>query len=288
MRMTFPARTANPPLISSSLFQRNLVVIPCRFSMSSVPRKKIPFQIPARDRVIQIGRYRGKMLGSLPSRYLKWMSKNLRAGDMEEWARLADEVLDDPVYRDRIEWEMVEKILNGDNTSPSPNPSSRSRSNAAAELVEISGRFGWDNEDKQGWSEIDFGLLGTSKGGRIPRLDLGKKKNRKENGVGSLKKGEQKVVEISGGRRRERVLRRRRLVAEMDGGGDYLPHRKERERGGEEGFRDSSSMIRVSDSDSDSDSNGGGVRQNPFPGRQALLDNVLLRRGRRPDFTSSS
>ncbi|KAL8512332.1 hypothetical protein ACS0TY_018708 [Phlomoides rotata] len=54
------------------------------------------------------------MLGSLPSNYLKWVSKNLRAGDTEEWTKMTDEVLDDPLYRDRVEWEAAEKILNGD------------------------------------------------------------------------------------------------------------------------------------------------------------------------------
>lgn len=47
--------------------------------------------IPARDRVIEFGKYRGKMLGSLPSRYLQWISKNLRARDFEEWSKLAGE-----------------------------------------------------------------------------------------------------------------------------------------------------------------------------------------------------
>ncbi|KAL0354370.1 UNVERIFIED_CONTAM: hypothetical protein Sradi_3883900 [Sesamum radiatum] len=132
---------------------------PSRFQISNSVR------VPARDRVIDLGKYKGKMLGSLPSNYLKWVSKNLRAGETEEWAKLADEVLRDPIYRDRMEWELAEKILNGNGVSPNL----RMRGNAVSELVEISERFGWDNEDKEGWSKIDFGLLGTSKGGRIPR-----------------------------------------------------------------------------------------------------------------------
>ncbi|KAM0954739.1 hypothetical protein TB2_022860 [Malus domestica] len=60
------------------------------------------------------------MLGTLPSAYLKWVSKNLRTRDFEEWAKLADQVLDDAVYRDRIEWELAENILNGNRRKTDP------------------------------------------------------------------------------------------------------------------------------------------------------------------------
>ncbi|KAL5056727.1 hypothetical protein RYX36_028331 [Vicia faba] len=116
----------------------------------------------ARDRVIDFGKYKGKMLGSLPSSYLKWVSKNLRARDFEEWAILADQVLVDPIYRDRIEWEFALNVLDGNSAR-----STRSTEPADSQLQEISERFGWD---KIGWSKVDFDLLGTSKGGRIPRL----------------------------------------------------------------------------------------------------------------------
>ncbi|XP_058780350.1 uncharacterized protein LOC131653995 [Vicia villosa] len=119
----------------------------------------------ARDRVIDFGKYKGKMLGSLPSTYLKWVSKNLRARDFEEWAILADQVLVDPIYRDRIEWEFALDVLDGNCARLS------STGSADSKLHEISERFGWDNLDKIGWSKVDFDLLGTSKGGRIPRLD---------------------------------------------------------------------------------------------------------------------
>lgn len=118
---------------------------------------------PARDRVIDFGKYKGKMLGSVPSSYLKWVSNNLRAGDFVEWANLADQVLRDPIYRDRIEWEFAHHVLTG-------NATTNSSSSSSSLLEEISERFGWDNLDKVGWSQVDFDLLGTSKGGRIPRL----------------------------------------------------------------------------------------------------------------------
>lgn len=121
----------------------------------------------ARDRVIDFGKYKGKMLGSLPSSYLKWVSKNLRAREFEEWAILADQVLLDPIYKDRIEWEFALNVLNGNNISSG---AAKSIGAADSELQKISERFGWDNLDKVGWSKVDFDLLGTSKGGRIPRL----------------------------------------------------------------------------------------------------------------------
>ncbi|CAL5199683.1 unnamed protein product [Lathyrus oleraceus] len=115
----------------------------------------------ARDRVIDFGKYKGKMLGSLPSSYLKWVSKNLRARDFEKWAILADQVLVDPIYKDRIEWEFALNVLERN----------RSGEPAVSQLQDISDRFGWDYLDKLGWSKVDFDLLGTSNGGRIPRVD---------------------------------------------------------------------------------------------------------------------
>ncbi|KAF8400196.1 hypothetical protein HHK36_013492 [Tetracentron sinense] len=148
---------------------------------STIRRKPISAIIHARDRIIDFGKYRGKMLGTLPSNYLKWVSKNLRARDFEDWAKLADEVLQDPVYRDRLEWEFAEKLLNGDG----PSMSSRTES-PVSDLLEISKRFGWDNENKVAWSRIDFALLGTSKGGRIPRNQVSEDRN-EEKKMGYLK-----------------------------------------------------------------------------------------------------
>lgn len=124
-------------------------------------------KIPARDRLITFGKYKGKMLGSLPSSYLKWVSKNLRSGDTQEWAKLADEVLVDSVYKDRMEWELAENVLNGNNVR-----SSASGDASVSLFLDMSERFGWDNDDKVGWSKIDFGMLGTSKGARIPRTSV--------------------------------------------------------------------------------------------------------------------
>ncbi|GFP79214.1 hypothetical protein PHJA_000064900 [Phtheirospermum japonicum] len=190
------------------------------------------------------------MLGSLPSSYLRWISKNLRAGDTEEWARWADQVLTDPVYRDRIEWEIAENVLNG-SAAASPN-SNGDGSSAVKELLEISERFGWDNEDKTGWSKIDFGLLGTTKGGRIPRLRNQEMKEEK------MMKAEILSDVDDGGRRRERRERMRRRRVEKTSSSSRI---------GEEEEEEEKEMI-----------NGDVVRvKNRFPGREALLNKVLNR-----------
>ncbi|XP_072962808.1 uncharacterized protein [Typha angustifolia] len=140
---------------------------PIAFSSSSSSSKPASrTALPARDRVIDFGRHKGRMLGSLPSSYLHWVSSNLRFRDFNQWAILADEVLRDPVYRDRLEWESASRLLSGEGRRTF----SDSSSSAVSDLIEMSGRFGWDNEDKDAWARIDFDLLGTSFGGRIPRI----------------------------------------------------------------------------------------------------------------------
>ncbi|KAL4560095.1 hypothetical protein LXL04_032243 [Taraxacum kok-saghyz] len=120
--------------------------------------------IPARDMVLDFGKHKGKMLGTLSSEYLRWMSKNLITGEFVIWGKLADDVLEDEVYADRMEWEQAERLLTGDGMV------GFSGSGVAGELEETGKRFGWDYDDKVGWSKVDFRLLGTSKGGRLPRV----------------------------------------------------------------------------------------------------------------------
>ncbi len=93
-------------------------------------------------------KHKGKMF---PSTYLKWVSNNLRARDFEDWAKLVDQVLQDPIYKDQIEWEFAENLLNGNN-----NVSSR---NGFRSLLEINERFAWDNKDKVARSKISFELF---------------------------------------------------------------------------------------------------------------------------------
>ncbi|KAF8007637.1 hypothetical protein BT93_K1590 [Corymbia citriodora subsp. variegata] len=208
---------------------------------------------PARDRVIDFGRNKGKMLGTLPSSYLRWVSKNLRARDTEEWAQLADQVLQDPVYRDRMEWESAERVLNGGGAG-------RGSGSAVSELLEISERFGWDNEDKAGWGRVDFELLGTSKGGRIPRKsDDGKGKGmEKGKGKGRGKEYSESESPSQGeGRRRER-RHRLRLKRESGEGQNRAIVGGSRREVRNEGAAAAAEPI-----------------YNPFPGRESLLRKVL-------------
>nr|GLL23316.1 uncharacterized protein LOC109187224 [Ipomoea trifida] len=233
--------------------------------------------IPARDRVIDFGKFKGKMLGTLPSSYLKWVSKNLRARDFEEWAKLADEVLDDPVYNDRIEWEFAQNVLNGDVLLSAATPS------AVSELLEISQRFGWDNDDKAGWSKIDFSLLGTSKGGRIPRvgdsdsdgrndrtgMESKLRRLKKEGGEGEADRGRRE-------RRRER-LRATRTMTSVSSTAESRPKERMARLEIRETLKGNignagENRVRVDGSPSPS-----GI-PSPFPGREALLKKVLSRR----------
>ncbi|KAL2631112.1 hypothetical protein R1flu_015798 [Riccia fluitans] len=117
----------------------------------------------ARDREIEFGKFKGSLLGTMSSKYLKWMAKNLKNGPLSEWAEYAEEVLEDPYYKDRLEWEKVEKLMT-----------------MAHDVDRISGNrdvlapakvFGWDLENDNAWRKVNFGLLGTTRGGRIPRVD---------------------------------------------------------------------------------------------------------------------
>lgn len=206
------------------------------------------------------------MLGTLPSNYLKWVSKNLRARDFEDWAKLVDQVLEDPVYRDRIEWEFAESVLTGNGISSSLG--ARDNESAVSQLLELSERFGWNNEDKVGWSKVDFQLLGTSKGARIPRINVD------ENGGKGVKEEEKELLrgkkeENVGGlvsereeRRRERRMRMKEKIGIRDDSrGKFGNGNGDAEIKSEKSGQDLNVEIK-----------------NPFPGREALLKKVLSRK----------
>ncbi|CAA7048455.1 unnamed protein product [Microthlaspi erraticum] len=269
--------SATPPTtyiftISSSSFRpRRSLSSTNRIFPTNQPKPLIKIEtLAARDTIIDFGKHKGKMLGTLPSSYLKWVSKNLRAGDSEYWAKLADEVLDDDVYKDRTEWEFAEKILHGSDESMralvSVKKKNREETNSVSMLLEISERFGWDNEDKIGWSKINFELLGTSKGGRIPRLTMKTKEEEDEE-------------------REEMVRRRREIKNEEDGNRWRRRERRDRMR---------QSLGREKESDDDgktvnrSEQKGilGKLEDiekhlepkmihSPFPGRESLLKKVM-------------
>ncbi|KAI4973124.1 hypothetical protein ZWY2020_028832 [Hordeum vulgare] len=134
---------------------------------SSPPAPRAPLGAssrPARDRVIDFGKYKGQMLGTLPPSYLRWVVAELDYGYTLVWARLAREVLDDPVYVDWVEWENAHRFLRGDSKFDYVYDG-----DGDGPLQEMAERFGWDLSDEDGWGLLDFRLLGTSYGGRIPR-----------------------------------------------------------------------------------------------------------------------
>lgn len=200
------------------------------------------------------------MLGSLPSTYLRWVSKNLRARDFEDWAKLADQVLDDAVYRDRIEWESAENALSGN----------RSNAGGVSELLGISERFGWDNDDKVGWSRVNLELLGTSKGGRIPRRRTGKQRVLEERAK------QVEGLEEGGDKRRQR---RMRLLMQREQGGGSGKEKKEEEE-------DKLGLVqKVGGSFGRNNKENNGDEDNRmvddskrFPGRESLLKKAYSRR----------
>ncbi|XP_031502209.1 uncharacterized protein LOC116265617 [Nymphaea colorata] len=269
----------SPPPTSCNLLQSPPLCLPrpltlpapklMRMVMASSSRRGT---IPARDMVIDYGKYRGRMLGTLPSSYLKWVSKNLRAGDYQEWADRADEVLADPVYADRIEWENAQKILTGNEVSRVAGTRSHSNSftqKPVSDLLDISRRFGWDNDDKEGWRKVDFNLLGTSKGGRIPRLkdtqrssgavpyhDDGGSHRLSSSSSSPLIKSNGDGDNVRSGVERRRELRReRQRMRKTEDGGDLVQQQHQR-------------SVKSS---SYSPPSAEGERRNPFPGRQAIL-----------------
>lgn len=211
------------------------------------------------------------MLGTLPSSYLRWISKNLRARDFEDWAKLADQVLDDAVYKDRIEWELAENVLNG-------NRSSALGAGGVSELLEMSERFGWDNNDKIGWRKVNFELLGTSRGGRIPRLS--------ENGGGEREvermreREKKKKVEVLGEGGERRRERRGRLRMKREDGGGVREEREEKLGILEKGGGDIGNEVGLG-RNKENDEGWMVENSNRFPGREALLKKAYSRRMRR-------
>ncbi|CAK7323768.1 unnamed protein product [Dovyalis caffra] len=246
---------------------------------------KIP-TTPITDRVLDFGKYKGKMLGTLPSTYLKWVSKNLRAGDFEHWAKLADQVLQDPVYKDRVEWEFADAVLKGTNSKNSNAISGSSSSflsrndeddSAVSRLLEISERFGWDNEDKAGWGRVNFELLGTTKGGKIPRRSSSSSGGvKEEKGFSRLEDGENnhKVLSESEDRRRER-RERAKLKKQVGVRKDKIGIVMKSKDGFVNGV-DGDGGIRLEGSKPGSvDHQDWKVENNsPFPGRESLLNKL--------------
>ena len=95
------------------------------------------------------------LLGTLKPGSLRWMTRNLTEGEMQEWADMAAEVLADPVYNDRVEWCEYEKRLHKE---------------GAEAAIAYARSKGWvDMTDTFAWSGVKVELLGTSLTMPIPR-----------------------------------------------------------------------------------------------------------------------
>lgn len=72
----------------------------------------------------------------------------------------------DPFYRDRLEWEKVEKLMT---TAHDVGSVTGNRHTVLAPAK----MYGWDLEDDEGWRKVNFSLIGTTEGGLIPRVKGG-------------------------------------------------------------------------------------------------------------------
>ncbi|KAH1047857.1 hypothetical protein J1N35_038641 [Gossypium stocksii] len=91
---------------------------------------------------------------------------NLRPRNYERWAKLADQVLEDPVYKDRIGWEFAENVLSGNNAK-----GITANDQSSVSLLEISERLVGIMKIKMVGVKFKFELLGTSNGRRLPRIE---------------------------------------------------------------------------------------------------------------------
>lgn len=246
-----------------------------------------------RDRILDFGAHKGKRLGAIPPRYLKWIVKEGKKPDFDKvevfnkdgdlvdnpldyWALAAEKVLSDPLYRDRIEWEEVW---------------GESKMEEAHLWREKEKIFGWvERDDREAWRGVDYRLLGTSFTKPIPRVGYGGRtaKVKLQRNKGSVKKvilpGPENDAE------RRRALRRTRRLQAKEG--ELLVGDKREEvlvSSGEEsrvrGVKDGSLSNNFADKSSDnfssnkvsekfSESSSGTVTISRFPGRRNLLSRV--------------
>ncbi|KAF3328096.1 hypothetical protein FCM35_KLT06702 [Carex littledalei] len=174
---------------------------------------------PPRDIKIKIGRYKGRMLGTLPPSYLKWLS-NPDVSDpdiylsLATWSDLAKQVLQDPVYQDRIEWEPAWKIFTGEGRGNFYESESFDWKKAYNDIGE---KYGWDMDDKEGWSKVKRELIGTSFSARIPRKKDRRSKLRASESVKSEVIEKKKRPVLVGGKKGERIERMRMKREKLPG-----------------------------------------------------------------------
>ncbi|CAL4912485.1 unnamed protein product [Urochloa decumbens] len=292
--VTAPRLVRLPPLISHPRRRARLLrPMPLRAAGRPTTPPPAPSSRPARDRVIEFGKYRGQMLGTLPPSYLRWVAEELDYGDTAAWATLARDVLGDPVYADRVEWEHAHRFLRGDADYDYDDGDG----GGEGPLQEMAERFGWDLADEEGWGRLDLRLIGTSYGGRIPRKGARKQsKSSSSSSTGGIKRGS--LFDVGAdpdGAWGKRDERRERMRMRRE---DQVRTAKMEMLGVQDtGVRDSSprkAQIRTARKEILGLGRGsragemldekraavkGGQGANPFPGRQAFLDKVRKFKG---------
>ncbi|TKV98301.1 hypothetical protein SEVIR_9G551000v4 [Setaria viridis] len=294
---TVPRLVLLPPLTSRRHRRpcRARLLRPVRAAPTTPP--PAPSSRPARDRVIEFGKYKGQMLGTLPPSYLRWVVAELDYGDTAAWASLARDVLDDPIYFDRVEWEHAHRFLRGDADYD------YAYDDGDGPLQEMAERFGWDLSDEEGWGRLDLRLIGTSYGGRIPRKGARKQSTSRSNSnssTGSAKNGS--LFDVGAdpdGARGKRDERRERMRMRRE---DQVRTAKMGMLGVNAGVQDTGvpgssprkAQIRTAKKeilglgrgsragevlDEKRAAGKGGQGANPFPGRQAFLDKVRKLKG---------
>jgi hypothetical protein len=247
--------------------------------------------------VIEFGKYKGQMLGTLPPSYLRWVVAELDYGDTAAWASLARDVLADPVYVDRVEWEHAHRFLRGDSDYD------YAYDDGDGPLQEMAERFGWDLSDEEGWGRLDLRLIGTSYGGRIPRKGARMQSTGRSNdSLGGAKKASMFDVgadpDVARGKRderRERMRMRREdqvRTSKMgmlgvnaglqlqDTGAPWPTPRKVQIRTAKKEILGLGPGRRGGEVLDEKKAAGkGGQAANPFPGRQAFLDKVRKLKG---------
>uniref|UniRef100_A0A8I6XC15 Uncharacterized protein n=2 Tax=Hordeum vulgare subsp. vulgare TaxID=112509 RepID=A0A8I6XC15_HORVV len=207
------------------------------------------------------------MLGTLPPSYLRWVVAELDYGEV--WARLAREVLDDPVYVDRVEWEHAHRFHHDDSKFNYVYDD-----NGDGPLQEMVERFGWDLSVEDGWGRLDFRLLRTSYGGgnRSPCGGNALLDNGAAGLDGPMGKRDEKRERMR--TRREEQVRTAKLdVLGMNAGAPRTPRKA---RIGAAAKKDILGLGRGGERAAPGKGGEGG---SPFPGQQAFLDKVRKLKG---------
>ncbi|KAL2479777.1 hypothetical protein Adt_32743 [Abeliophyllum distichum] len=162
---------------------------------------------------------------------------------------------------------MSRKILNGNVLDISLLLANMNQ-NAVFKLLEFSELFGWDNEDKASWVKIDFGLLASSKCGRIPKM--GGQIRNVEKKTQKFKTNEETSDKGDGERRRRKM--REKLGSKRSKILPFQPPSTMAKRMRKFGIWDHKNELKFLANQQEEKE---GKISSPFPGREALLKKIM-------------